>query len=41
MLEANPIKPQRTGPTGPAIAIAVVGLGAGYWMFGSRSHVKG
>lgn len=39
--EANPKGPQSSGPTGPAVAIAAVGLGVGYWIFGSKSHGKG
>ncbi|KAJ2957319.1 hypothetical protein NQZ79_g6933 [Umbelopsis isabellina] len=38
--EANPKGPQSSGPTGPAVAIAAVGLGVGYWIFGSKSHGK-
>jgi hypothetical protein len=39
--EANPKAPQRTGPTGQAIAIVAVGLAAAYYMFGQSSNTKG
>ncbi|CAM0143241.1 hypothetical protein VKS41_008708 [Umbelopsis sp. WA50703] len=38
--DANPKAPQRTGPTGIAVAIAAVGLGVGYWVFSAKSHDK-
>jgi hypothetical protein len=39
--DANPQVPQRTGPTGQAVALGAAAVGLGYWFFARKSGTKG